>query len=333
MNILRSLDALLITNATNIRYLTGFVGAEDRDAYVLLTKNKTYFFTNSLYMEQAKKLSPIQISRDYPITQALQDIKIETLEFEEHDLTVAEFNKFSKLFTMIPTQGNIEKLRQIKKADELAHIKKTCVITDTCFDFIIKKLKPGATESEIAWDIETFFRKNNAQSAFSPIVAFGKNSSMPHYQPKNAVLKNNDIVLLDFGAKYQGYCADMTRMVFVGTPKDEWVVAYNTVLQAQNKALELLREGTRSGATLDAAAKEVIAEAGLPPYSHSLGHNVGLDIHEGPRLTVKKDETLLPGMVFSIEPGVYIEGQYGIRIEDLVLLKEDGIEVLSKSKK
>jgi Xaa-Pro aminopeptidase len=144
-------------------------------------------------------------------------------------------------------------------------------------------------------------------------------------------LRSGSLVLLDFGAKINGYCADMTRMLFVGKPKPEWVRAYETVLAAQQKALNLLKDGVRNGATLDAAAKEVIAESDLPPYSHSLGHCVGLDIHEGPRLSDKKEETLSPGMVFSVEPGVYIEGQYGIRIEDLVRLTSTGIEILSKS--
>ncbi len=334
---LKNIDALLITDPTNIRYLTGFVSVEDRDAYVLLTKDNTYFFTSSLYMEQAKKLSPIQISRDDPIAKEVEKLceklHIKKLGFEESDLTVSEYNKLKSL-PLVPTANRIEELRMIKRADEIANIRLATSLTDQCFKFIARRIRPGVTESRLAQEIEGFLRYHGAENAFPPIVAFNEHSSQPHYQTRSHdPLRRGSLVLLDFGAKINGYCADMTRVVFLGTPNPEWKRAYDTVLQAQSKALELLASGTRSGRTLDAAAKEVIAKAHLPPYSHSLGHNVGLDVHEGPRLTVKKDKTLLPGMVFSVEPGMYIEGRYGIRIEDLVLLKEDGIDILSKSNK
>lgn len=337
MNVLKNIEGFLITNPTNIRYLTGFVGVEERDAYVLLTKNKTYFFTNSLYMEQAKELSPILVSREQPISTELKKLcdklRIKKLGFEQENLTVAEYNKLAEIITLVPTKNRIEQLRQIKRPDEIANIKKACAITDASFDFIITKLKPGVTESEIAWEIETFLRNNHASSAFSPVVAFGKNSSQPHHQSDATVLTNNDLILLDFGAKYNGYCADMTRVVFVGKPKLEWIRAYDTVMEAQKMALELLANGERRGATLDAAAQKIIIHAGLPPCPHKLGHSIGLDVHEAPRLNIKKNERLLPGMVFSVEPGVYIPGRYGIRIEDLVRLTDTGIEILTRSPK
>src|SRR5690348_13873723 len=237
METLTNLDALLITNSTNIRYLTGFIGVDNRDAYVLITQNKTYFFTNSLYMEQTKHLSPIQVSRERPISMEIrkhcEELNIVKLGFEEADLTVAELTKLKSVLTnieLIPTQERIEKSRQIKRPDEIADIKKACNITDACFDFILKKLKPGVIENDIAWDIETFFRKNDATDAFSPIVAFGKNSSMPHYMPGQTILRKNDLILLDFGARYKGYCADMTRVVFIGEPQREWLDAYHATL-------------------------------------------------------------------------------------------------------
>lgn len=336
------MNTMLITNPTNIRYLTGFVGVEERDACLLLTKSQKFLFIKSLYIEQANQLSNSQIIQlsNNPISKKLaklcEKLKIQKLGFEEVNLTVAELTKLQKVLTgviLVPTQNRIEKLRQIKRPDEIANIKKACAITDACFDFIIKKLKPGVSESEIAWEIETFFRNNNATSAFSPVVAFGKNSSQPHHQSDETVLTNNDLILLDFGARVNGYCADMTRVVFIGKPKDEWIRAYDTVMEAQKKALELLAHGERHGATLDATAQEVIAVAGLPPYPHNLGHNIGLDVHEGPRLSVKKDEQLLPDMVFSIEPGVYSHGRYGIRVEDLIRLTDTGIQVLTRSPK
>jgi Xaa-Pro aminopeptidase len=354
---LDKLDALLVTNPTNIRYLTGFVGVEDRDAYILLTQKQLFLFTNALYIEQAKKIrgiSVVQISRENPISGELvrlcSELKISKLGFEEVNLTVAELTKLKNILdgvTLVPTRDRIEKLRQIKRPDEIANIKKACVITDLCFDYIIKKLKPEVTENEIAGEIETFFRKNNATSAFSPIVAFGKHTSQPHYltrpglkEDQGRALRVTDIILLDFGASVNGYCADMTRVVFIGKPKPEWIRAYDTVMEAQKSAIVYLAscsspglEFRASGAKLDRLARAKIKSAGFEPYPHGLGHGVGLDIHETPRLNYKKDALLKDGMVFSIEPGVYVPGCYGIRIEDLVRLTDTGIEILTKSTK
>lgn len=330
LNALKYINALLVTNPTNIRYLTGFVGVEKRDAYLLLVGDKKYLFVSPLYLEVAKKLSNIQIIQlsNNPIEKEIAKLT-NTVGFEENDLTVAEYKKFKKVIrTLLPTKGKIEKLRMIKREDEIENIRKAAKITDQCFDYIVGKLKPGVSEKEIAWEIQRFL----GDIAFSPIVAFGKNSSQPHYRSGSDLLKPQGLTLLDFGARVNGYCADMTRVVFMGKPKDEWAKAYNTVFEAQKAALAAL-SNMKSGAKLDRLAKSIIKKAGFPPYTHSLGHNVGLDIHEGPRLSVKKNATLKPGMVFTIEPGIYIEGQYGIRIEDLVLLRNDRIEVLSKSPK
>ncbi len=378
MDLFDRLDALLITNPTNIRYLTGFEGSapEEREAYVLLTASQTFLFTNALYLEQAKKTKAtvVEISREDPFAKKLGDVlkrshlakpQGETLKeirlgFEETDLTVAEYHKIMhvhKNVMLVPTTGRVEELRMIKRRDEIENIRAAAKLTDQCFKFLLKKIKPGVTEAAIAWEIESFIRTRGAKLAFSPIAAFGKNASQPHYQPKSSLkrprllrLKKQDIVLLDFGAKVNGYCSDMTRVVFVGNPKDESRRAYETVLAAQQAALNYLNSpcpplnirggwprqawpGGVTGARADRIARTLIEKAGFPPYPHSLGHGVGLDIHEAPRLTIKKDTILKPNMVITVEPGIYVEGSYGIRIEDLVLLKQDGIELLSKSKK
>ncbi len=346
---------LLITTPTNIRYLTGFTGAvpEEREAYVLWVKDQLYLFTNVLYVEEARQLKQIQdsrcmiqelkvveISRENPLSKKLKEIieaeGITELDFEEDNLTVAELKKLKKelkKMKIIGIRGKIEELRILKQTDEIASMRIACELTDKAYDFTMNLLKPGVTEQEIAWEMEAFIRKNGGQLAFPSIVAFGANGSKPHYSGNAGVLQQNDMVLLDFGAKTNGYCADMTRMVFIGTPKKEWTDAYNTVLASQEKALSLLKSGTRNGATLDAAAKKVIAEAGLPPYPHSLGHGLGLDIHEAPRLSVKKDAEIKPGMVVTVEPGVYLEGQFGIRIEDTILIQDNTIELLTKTTK
>ncbi len=328
-------DGLLITNPTNIRYLTGFVGVENRDAYVLITRTTTYFFTSSLYAEQVKHLSPIILSAAYPITQALTDISVQKIEFESDNLTYAEYARLvASGFTLTPTKNKIEALREIKTKQEIQYIKRAASVTDQCFSFILNRIKPGITESRLAWEIESYLRVKGGDLAFSPIVAFNTNSSQPHYVSRgNSPLRKKSLILLDFGAKVNGYCADMTRVIFLGSPKPEWINAYNAVLAANKKAIDMLTKGERNGATLDAAAQRIIVQTGLPVYPHSLGHAVGLDIHEAPRLTVKKPETLKTDMVVTVEPGVYIEGSYGIRIEDLVLLTDKGIYTLSRSQK
>lgn len=356
--LLNTIDALLITNPTNIRYLTGFVGVapEEREGYVLVTKDQIFLFTNALYMEEARKLTNqlinkssnqliiIEISRENPFAKKLKEVldssRTLKLNFEENDLTVAELGKLKKELngiTLVPTQNKIEKLRMIKRDDEIADIRAAAKLTDQCFDYILGKLKPGITEAEIAWGIESYVKKNGASLSFSPIVAFGKNSSMPHYQPADSCkLVADSLILLDFGARVNGYASDMTRVVFLGKPKDEWKRAYKTVLEAQTWALDYLasRPGLeREGDAVDTSVRDIIERAGFPTYPHSLGHGVGLDIHEAPRLTIKSNQSLKPRMVITIEPGIYVEGQYGIRIEDLVLLKKDGIKLLSKSPK
>ncbi len=364
-----SIETLFITNPTNIRYITGFVGVgRERESYLLLAKDIVYLFTNSLYLEQARRLTRdlriIEISRENPIAGELKRIlrrlnpakqgsTLMKIGFEEADLTVAEYNKLKqelKGVTLVPTKNRIEKRRMIKREDEIENIRAAAKLTDQCFTFILSKLTPGVEEGEIAWEIESFFRECGATLAFSPIVGFGENTSQPHYLSsavpqrlnpamQGSTLMKTDIVLLDFGARVNGYCSDMTRVVFVGKPKDEWKRAYQTVLEAQQAALEYLRAQGRalnsqlSGSTTDKIARQVIKKAGFPPYPHSLGHAVGLDIHEPPRLSVKKDETLKPGMVITVEPGVYVEGSFGIRIEDLVLITDNGITILSKSSK
>lgn len=346
MTLLDDIDALLITNPINIRYLTGFIGVapEEREAYVLKTTDKTYLFTNALYVEQAKTLSNlevIQISRENPLSKELatlaKTLGINIMGFEDDNLTVAEFTKLKQVLKkveLIPTRNRVEDMRMIKRADEIENIKLAANITDQCFRYIEKRIRPGITESRLAWEIESFFKVKAGDNAFSPIIAFNQNSSQPHYMSRgNNPLRKGSLILLDFGAKVNGYCADMTRVLFFGTPKPEWVHAYETVLSANEKAIALLKEGERNGATLDAAAKKIITDAGLPIYPHSLGHAVGLAIHEAPRLSSTKDEELKFGMAVTIEPGVYIEGSYGIRIEDLVLIKKNGIEVLSHADK
>jgi Xaa-Pro aminopeptidase len=352
-------NAILISNPTNIRYLTGFVGVESRDAYLLLLSDKAVLFVSPLYEIEAKKvqLEHSFLQKHFPTITKLElrilsannriakqlftvctDEDVDALSYEADNLTVAEYSAFKNILspiTLTQSKNGIEILRMKKFSNEIASITAAANLTDECFTFIQTKIKKGVTESALAWEIESFFRKSGAQLAFSPIVAFGPNSALPHYVPigQGRTLSENEIILLDFGARVDGYCADMTRMLFVGKPKDEWLFAYRNVLLANERTIGMLANGERNGSALDRKSRDLITEAKLPEYPHSLGHGVGLDIHEAPRLTIHQDAKIMPRMMVTIEPGVYIENEFGIRIEDLVYVKETGIDVLSKSTK
>lgn len=355
-----SVDALFVTSPSNIRYLVGFVGSEptNRDAYILLTKSATYLFTNSLYLEQAERLSRsplglvgdrrdrltlIRIDRNNTVfdvlTGVICDANISRLGFEEDNLTVREYTSLKDKLdagSLYPCAGIVETMRMYKSKKELKAMKAASAITDACFSEVVAHIKPGVREAELAWRIETYFKENGAGSAFSPIVAFGGNASEPHYVRVGSGpnLKKSDLVLLDFGARVDGYASDMSRVIFTGKPDKKWTTAYEACLAAQTKALSYLGSTSQPmGAVADQLARDEIAYAGFVPYSHSLGHGLGLDIHEAPRLTVKKDAKLLPGMAFTVEPGIYVPGKFGIRIEDTVALTMSGLEVLTNSDK
>jgi Xaa-Pro aminopeptidase len=229
----------------------------------------------------------------------------------------------------------MEPRRRVKRPDELDHIRKAAKLTDECFTFITKELAAGVWESEIAWSIESFIRTRGGTLAFPPIAAFGANSSMPHYQYTNEKsLEAGQPVLLDMGARVDGYCADMTRMVYFGTSDEDFRRAYDAVRDAQEKSLEYLGSAhPPKGAEADKKARGILTNYGFTEYPHSLGHALGLDIHERPRLTKFRDDTLEPGMVVTVEPAVYLAGKFGIRIEDTVLITENGIEILTKTDK
>ena len=227
----------------------------------------------------------------------------------------------------------------IKNDSEISAIRRACHITDLCFTKILDSIKPGVTEKEIAVRLEDLFAHHNAKPAFPTIVAFGKHTSVVHYLVAKESLtrcRKQEIILLDFGVKVDGYCSDMTRMVFMGSPRTEWIHAYDAIRVVQQSCIDKIRAlNVRkfSGAWLDRFARTCIKKAGLPPYPHGLGHNVGLEIHELPRLSRKKDAQICPGMVFTIEPGTYVKDDYGIRIEDTVVLSDNGLEILTNSLK
>lgn len=337
------LDGLLVTGATNRRYMTGFTGSA---GMVLITRDEALFFTDFRYVEQATRQAPdytlVRYEDPYAtLNQRLARYQGMRIGFESHHVTVDELASIQKAagdappVEWVPVKGLVEQLRGRKGEDELALIQKAVDIADAGFSYILSHMRPGVTEKEIAWKLEVFMREQGADGlAFSSIVASGPNGAMPHARPTDKPLAAGEFVTLDFGCVYQGYCSDMTRTVFIGEPSAEQRALYDLVLRAQIAGVEAVKPGVVAK-DVDAVSRAIIAEAGYGEYfGHGLGHGVGMDVHEEiPRLSTRGTVVLTPGMVTSVEPGIYLPGSGGIRIEDLVVVTEDGCRVLTKSTK
>lgn len=337
---MKTIDAKLISSASNISYLTNFFGFSEteREAYVLLFKNKKYLITDGRYTEAAKKqVKEFEVldmgTTNFILSDAgklFKKEKIKNLGFEENNLTVLEYKKLKKLVKMTPV--DLTSLRSVKNAKEIKEIKNACKIGDDAFSFILDKIRTRVSEKELASELEIFFKKRNAQNSFPPIVAFGPNSAVPHHQTGNTKLKRNQIILLDFGVKVNGYCSDMTRTIFFGSADKKFKHIHKTVLDAQQKAIKVVKENINASA-VDKAARNHILENKYPNIIHSVGHGIGLEIHEAPNLSPKSKDVIRNGMVFSVEPGIYIPGYGGVRIEDLVLVRSGKAELISTAKR
>jgi Xaa-Pro aminopeptidase len=343
-------DAVLISSVANITYLTGFsnFSIEEREAYLILVGDKKYIITDPRYSEAVKKqvkdFELLVISQQVPISEHLKSLakkhKIFTLGIEEHDLRVGEAMIFKKHFKRLKPY-NLNETRSVKKVEEIKKIKKASQIGDKTYEYILKQLKVGVTEKEIAHKLEWFFKSQGAEKSFDPIVAFGKNSSVPHHQTGNTKLgeKKGQLILLDFGVKYKNYCSDMTRTIFWGEPDKKKVEIYNAVKEAQENCLNYINKqikvenGILKGIDVHNIASDFLESKGYPRLPHGLGHGIGLNVHEKPGLSARSKDILSPGMVFSIEPGIYLEGFGGVRIEDLFLLTEKGLVNLTRSSK
>lgn len=319
------LDAVLISSVSNITYLTGYANfsKDEREAYIFVGRDFAYIITDARYTEEIKSrvshMTIFERGHKNQMENLFKKYKVKKLGVEENYLTVAEHKFIKKYFK---STKHFEISRSIKTEDEIGKIEKACQIGDLAFEYVLKKLKDGVTEKEIAGELENFVRSKNCIISFPAIVAFGKNSAIPHHQTGEAILKEGDFVLLDFGVKYENYCSDMTRTVFFGKPNEKQKKMYETVLRAQQKAVRAIEKGERRAA-------KIFKAAGLPTMPHSLGHGIGLEVHEHPSLSPKSKEILREGMVFSIEPGMYIPGFGGVRIEDLFVLEKNGLRKLT----
>lgn len=331
-------DGILITSVSSILYITGYSGFSpvEREAYLLITKKSVYLFTDGRYIEAVKTLKGItikEITALSPLTKHMEEIKkdenLKAIGFEANNMTVSEYTMIKKTITLKSTP--LHALRIGKANDEIKAIQKACTIGDKAFSYIISAIKTGMTEIEVSHLLEMFIKKENAALSFPSIVAFGKNSATPHHHTGEQKLKKNDIILLDFGVKYKNYCSDMTRTIFNGTPTKKQKDVYQTVLTAQNKAVVALQERITNASVIDRKAREYITQKGYPAFSHALGHGIGIEVHEAPTLSPRSQDFLKDSMVFSIEPGIYLSNNFGVRIEDLFTLKKDKLIQLTSS--
>jgi len=332
----KNIDALLIVNDTNIRYLTLFPACE---SWLLVTKSRAFYITDSRYVLEARqglKGISVKLYSHMPcaiLSELCKQYKIKRLGFDERHTSFALWKKLKDFCPrkpkLISATGLVESLREIKDEGEISQIRNCLKLHFKAIDYIKKVVKPGLTELQVVLKLESFIKSHGAEFAFAPIVASGPNSCYPHARATDRVIRNNEVVLMDFGVDINGYKSDLTRNFFLGRIRPRVAQVFDALTLAQREAIGLIKPGI-STAMVDAQARKVLRRFGLAKYfGHSLGHGVGLDIHEDPRLSSQSVGVLEAGMIVTVEPGVYIPNQFGIRIEDMVLVTKEGCEVLS----
>jgi len=336
----RKIDALLVTHLPNVRYLCGFTGG----AGILLAGHRSVFFTDGRYSEQARSEvhgARVVIGKGPTLATAARQIsrtRIVRLGIEADRLTVAMCSQLAtelgKGIKLVPVTGVIETLRMIKQPAEIEAIRDAVNLAARLFRPLLRGIHPGVPETTVAARLEYMARRAGAQAmSFETIVASGPRSALPHGIASTAPIARNGFVVLDYGVILNGYCSDMTRTVYAGKAGEEERALYRAVLEAQLAAITAVTPGSPAG-EVDEAARSVLKRARLAKFfTHSTGHGVGLEVHELPRLAARQEQVLQPGMVVTVEPGVYLPGRCGIRIEDMVLVTERGFEVLTPATK
>ncbi|MBN2240083.1 MAG: aminopeptidase P family protein [Dehalococcoidales bacterium] len=340
----KELDGIFISQPENRCYLSGFNGSA---GYLLITAKDTRLATDFRYLEQVKIQSPdfslVRISGKVAewFIELIDVPGLKRLGFESGDITHAMYriltdaiSKAGSEVQMIPVDGIVEGLRAIKEPEEIELIKQAVTITDNAFAYIDETIREGMTEIEVAWELEKYQREHGSQAMpFDIIVASGPNSARPHAQPSDRKIEKGDPIVIDMGAKFGGYCSDFTRTLCIGEQDETFKKVYDTVLGAQLTAISLIKAGM-TGKEADGFARTVIQEAGYgEEFGHSLGHGTGMVVHEQPTVGPNSEAVLENGMVFSVEPGIYLPGWGGVRIEDLAVLENGVINVLSKGAK
>jgi len=328
------IDCLIVTKPANVTYATGFMGD---DSWAIITRQgRTYLVTDSRYTEQAQAECPNCriIRREQPIAEAtaklIKKLKSVQIVGVESSSSLADFAAIRKnVSPRLKTVADvIESLRSQKDAGEIAAITEAASIAAKALEQTIPRIKPGVSESELAGMLDLEVRKLGARIGFDTIVAFGPNASRPHHQPTTRKLRQVDTILVDFGAKYKGYCCDITRCLAVGRPTALYKRAYDVVELAQAAAIKKVKAGVKM-VKVDAAARDVICTGDLPVYGHGTGHSFGLEIHESPFVKPESKGRLKAGQVLTIEPGIYMPGKLGVRIEDYILVTQTGCRILT----
>ncbi|MBM7613992.1 M24 family metallopeptidase [Alkaliphilus hydrothermalis] len=334
----KNLDAILLYKPENRRYIAGFTGS---NGYILITKEKAIFITDFRYTiqasEQCQGFEIVEMNNHNPLSDVLKSYSLKRLGIEEEHVSYGQFLEFSEKLPeveFVPLKGTLTTIRSIKTEDEIELIAKAAEITDEAFEHIMKYIKPGMKETEVALELEVFMKKKGASAlSFESIVASGVRSSLPHGKASDKVIEKGDMITLDFGCVYKGYCSDMTRSFVMGEATDKQKEIYYGVLEAQEASLKAVRPGI-TGIELDKIARDIITEKGYGEnFRHGLGHGVGIEVHELPHVNARGTVAMEPGAVITIEPGIYVPHYGGVRIEDLVVVTEDGYRVLSKSTK
>ena len=334
------LDALVVADNASIRYLTGFTGSY---GVLLVTGDDAYLVTDARYEEQVRiecpNVSLVSIEKENnwaEVTKAvIEKLHLDRIGFEDH---AVNYRNWSQLETalpfaeLVPARDLVLQFRLVKDQDEIAALREAVRIVDLAYEYITSYLKPGVQEREIALELDCFMRKCGAErEAFETIVASGPRSAMPHGKPTERTVSEGELIVLDFGARWRGYHSDMTRTVVLGQPDPRQEEIYAIVLEAQSKAMDVIRPGVLGG-EVDGAAREYLTAKGFGDYSeHGFGHGLGLTIHDGKIINRHSEVALQVGMVITIEPGIYIPGWGGVRIEDDALVTESGYEILTKS--
>ncbi len=334
-----NLQGFLVTSPYNLRYLTNFTGTT---GLAMITLDKAFFVTDFRYTEQAaEQATGFTIVKNTghifdEVADLAERLQLDNLAFEETQVSFADYSLLEEILPceLVPVMGLIEELREVKDEEEVAIIEKACAIADQGFAFVLEMIKPGMTEIEVANQLDFFMRSKGASGvSFETIVASGLRSAMPHGVASHKVIEKGELITLDFGCYYEGYVSDMTRTFAIGSIQPKLKEIYDIVLEAQLAATEAVKPGVTAG-ELDDIARGVITKAGYGEYfNHRLGHGIGTTVHEYPSLVHGNDLVIEEGMCFSIEPGIYIPGKVGVRIEDCLHVTKTGSEPFTKTTK
>jgi len=338
------LDGFLVTNLTNCRYLSGFTGST---GWLLITNGHAGIAVDSRYIEQARRECPefklMPIKGYFPdwFFKLAMDLGAAKWGIEPPDISMSAYQQMTEKIAkdhlplqLISTNNVVESIRAVKESGELDKMTQAAQLADRTFEHALSVIRPGMTERQLAWEIEKFMRENGSDPmSFEIIVASGPNAAMPHARPSERAIGAGEPILLDFGARIAGYCSDFTRTICLGEPDATLLRAHAVVLGAQLTALSIIESGM-TGEQADQLARTVITEGGYgEAFGHGLGHGVGLDVHEPPRLGVRSTDVLKQGMTFTVEPGIYIPGWGGVRIEDTVVMEDKRVRPLTTAKK